>query len=472
MTTITPILLCGGAGTRLWPVSRKGHPKQFGAAGGGDSLFRQALARLSGPGFAAPVIATAEDYRFVAAGQTAGLPPPAAILLEPFPRNTAPAVMAAVLHVARRDPQALVLVAPCDHAIPDGAAFRDAVRAAAPAALGGRIVTFGIVPTRAETGYGWLELDGDPAAHAPVPLRRFVEKPGAEAAARMLAGGRHLWNAGCFLFAADTLVAAARRQAPDILSLAAEALAGAVPDLGFLRLAPGPWARARAVSIDVAVMEGATNLSVMPFAGRWSDLGDWEAMAREGAPDPQGNILQGSVTAMDCGGSVLRSEEGGPDLVAIGLTDLLAVATPDAVLVAHRSRAQEVGQAVAALRRRGARSADAFPRDHRPWGWFDRLVAGDGFQVKRIHVNPGAALSLQSHAHRAEHWVVVAGTARVTVGATVSLLAENQSAYIPRGTRHRLENPGNRPAVLIEVQTGPYLGEDDITRYADAYARA
>jgi mannose-1-phosphate guanylyltransferase / mannose-6-phosphate isomerase len=469
MTLITPILLCGGSGTRLWPLSRKSYPKQFASLVGDNSLFQAAALRLRGGGYAPPVIVTGSDFRFIVADELAEIGvPPAAILIEPSARNTAPAILAAALHVARGDPDALLLIAPSDHVVPDAAAFRACVDAAVPAALSGQIVTFGITPTRAETGYGWLHL-AEPLADRPLKLAGFVEKPKADLATEMLAGGQHLWNAGIFLATAATLIAAARAHAPTLLPPVQAAVDGATPDLAFLRLAP--WDTVDEISIDYAVMERSGNLMVMPFAAGWSDLGDWEAVWREAHPDATGNVTHGDVLAMACTGTLLRSEADSVALVGIGLTDIVAIAMPDAVLVAHKSQAQQVKQAVATLRKNGTRQAETFPRDHRPWGWFETLALGDRFQVKRIVVHPGAALSLQSHVHRAEHWIVVSGTARVTVGDQTSLITENQSVYIPLGTRHRLENPGKLPMVLIEVQTGAYLGEDDITRYEDVYAR-
>jgi mannose-1-phosphate guanylyltransferase / mannose-6-phosphate isomerase len=471
MTKITPVLLCGGSGTRLWPLSRKSYPKQFVPLTGEVTLFQAAAQRLAGPGFAAPVIVTNSDFRFIVADALADIAcTPAAIMIEPAARNTAPAILAAALHLATHDASAMLLVAPSDHVIPDAAAFRAAVAAALPAAEAGQIVTFGITPDRAETGYGWLQLAG-PAGDRPVPLRAFVEKPAAARAAQMLADGQHLWNAGIFLMRADTLLAAVTAHAPDLLPPVQQALDHAVRDIGFLRLDAAAWAAVPDISIDYAVMERAANIVAMPYGGGWSDLGDWQAVWRESAADAGGNVLAGAVTAMDCHGSLLRSEADSVTLVGIGLENIVAIAMPDAVLVADKSRAQEVKQAVAALKAKGARQAETFPRDHRPWGWFETLALGERFQVKRIVVHPGAALSLQSHVHRAEHWIVVSGTARVTVDASVTLVTENQSVYIPLGAKHRLENPGKVPMVLIEVQTGTYLGEDDITRYEDVYAR-
>ncbi len=472
---IHPLLLCGGSGTRLWPLSRKSHPKQFAHITGTDSLFQASARRLSGPGFAPPMVITGADFRFIVIEQLAALEiAPAAILIEPGARNTAPAICASALALEARAPGALMLVSPSDHVIPDADRFRAAVHAGAPSALAGDLVTFGIRPDRAETGYGWLELAQPPEPDFPpltLPLRAFVEKPDAETAAELLAGGRHLWNAGIFLFSTTAILAAFREHAPAILAGAEAALQGSTQDLGFKRLAPESWHAIEDISIDYAVMERARNLSVLPYAGVWSDLGGWDAVWRESGPDETGMVTTGPATAIDCRNTMLRAESADQHLVGIGLENIIAVAMPDAVLVAHKDRAQDVKLAVTALRDAGAPQAETLPRDYRPWGWYESLVVGARFQVKRIVVNPGAALSLQCHHHRAEHWIVVEGTARVTIDQTVQLLSENQSVYIPLGARHRLENPGKLPMVLIEVQTGAYLGEDDIIRYDDVYAR-
>ena len=468
---ITPVLLCGGSGTRLWPLSRKSYPQQFVPLTGAESLFTASARRLSGPDFAAPVVVTGSDFRFIVTEQllAAGIDP-GAILIEPSARNTAPAVLAAVLHVAATDPDALLLVAPSDHAISNPEAFRAAMARSVPAARAGQIVTFGLAPTHAETGYGWLELSA-PAGQEAVPLTRFVEKPDPPRAEAMLAAGNFLWNAGIFLFSVRTMLAAFRAHAPALLAPVEAAVAGARADLGFLRLAADGWDKAEAISIDYAVMERAPNLSVVAYDAGWNDLGGWDAVAREMGSDAAGVAASGEVTAIDCTHSLLRSDSEGVELVGIGLTNIIAVAMNDAVLVADRSRAQEVKRAVDALKAKGARQAEAFPRDHRPWGWFETLALADRFQVKRITVHPGAALSLQSHFHRSEHWIVVSGTARVTIDDSVKLVTENQSVYIPLGSKHRMENPGQVPMVLIEVQTGAYLGEDDIVRYEDVYSR-
>jgi mannose-1-phosphate guanylyltransferase/mannose-6-phosphate isomerase len=470
---ITPVLLCGGSGTRLWPLSRKSYPKQFTRLTGDTSLFQASAQRLAGPGFAAPLIVTNSDFRFVVTEQLAeaGVDP-GAILIEPEGRNTAPAVLAAALHLAAADPEAVMLVAPSDHVIPDAAAFRAAIAAGLAAVEAGRIVTFGVTPDRPETGYGYLELSAQPdGSGAPVALTRFVEKPDAARAATMLAAGSYLWNSGIFLFRVKDILSAFQTHAPGLVAPVQAAVAEARVDLGFLRLAPGPWAQAQDISIDFAVMEKSDRLSVAPFAAGWSDLGGWDAVWREAGPDAAGVVTSAHATAIDCADTLLRSEAEGLELVGIGLRDIIAVAMPDAVLVAHMDRAQDVKRAVEVLKAAKAKQAQIFPRDFRPWGWFESLVVGRRFQVKRIVVHPGAALSLQSHVHRAEHWIVVQGTAKVTVNDEVRLVTENQSVYIPLGAIHRMENPGKLPMELIEVQTGSYLGEDDIIRYEDIYAR-
>ena len=466
---IIPIILCGGSGTRLWPLSRKSYPKQFAPLMGDGSLFQQAATRLSGPGFGAPVVVTGAAFRFIVTQQLAEVAvDPGAVLIEPSPRNTAPALLAAALHAGDRD--ALMLAAPADHLIPDAGAFRARVAEGVAAAREGAIVTFGIAPDRPETGYGYLEPDGVPGC-APVPLRRFVEKPDEATARAMLEDGGYLWNAGLFLFTAGTLIDAFAAHAPDILRQVGAALDGARPDLGFLRLACGPWEACPDISIDYAIMEKAGDLRVLPYAGGWSDLGGWEAVYHRSANDADGVALHGPAQAIDCRDTLLRAENGGQLLVGLGLDDIVAVSMPDAVLVANRRDTHRLNEVVAAMRAEGVAQADAFPKSHRPWGQFETLTQGPRFHVKRIVVSPGGTLSLQSHMHRAEHWIVVAGTARVTIGEEVKLVAENESVFIPLGTIHRLENPGKLPVELIEVQTGAYLGEDDITRYDDVYAR-
>ena len=470
---IHPLLLCGGSGTRLWPLSRKSCPKQFARIAGTHSLFQASALRLSGQGFAPPVVISGSDFRFIVTEQLAAMEiAPAVLLIEPQPRNTAPAICAAAVTLDARAPGALMLVAPSDHVIPDDDRFRAAVLAAVPTAQAGHLVTFGMRPDRAEIGYGWLELSA-PLGNtpSPQPLRGFVEKPDRATAEALLQSGRHLWNGGIFLFTTTAILDAFAAHAPDILARARQAVDSAQTDLNFTRLGAKPWEEMEDISIDYAVMERAGNLAVMPYDGLWSDLGGWDAVWRDGESDAQGMVMHGPTTALDCTDTLLRAESEAQHLVGIGLSDIIAIAMPDAVLVAHKDRAQDVKQAVQLLKAQNVRQAETSSRDFRPWGWFETLVLGPRFQVKRIVVHPGGALSLQSHHHRAEHWIVVEGTARVTINDHSQLVTENQSVYIPLGALHRLENPGKLPMVLIEVQTGSYLGEDDIIRHADIYAR-
>jgi mannose-1-phosphate guanylyltransferase/mannose-6-phosphate isomerase len=470
-TDITPVILCGGSGTRLWPVSRKGLPKQFINLVGQGSLFQQSNERLSGAGFAAPVIVTNADFRFIATQQLAEVGiDPAAVLIEPQARNTAPALLAAALYQAQRDADALMLAAPSDHYITQAEAFRDSLLKGVPAAQAGRIVTFGITPDRPETGYGYLEL-GDPDPHGSQSLRRFVEKPQLAEAEQMLASGNYLWNAGIFMYTAQTLINAFAAHQPEMLSHVQSAVRMARADLGFLRLEADAWSACEDISVDFAIMEKTDNLSVVAHQGDWSDMGGWSAVHQHAQVDDSGVATQGAALAIDCKDTLLRSEGQAQQLVGIGLENIVAVAMQDAVLVADKSQTAHLGQIVKQMRAADIPQADTFPKDHRPWGFFESLIVGENFQVKRIVVNPGAALSLQSHKYRSEHWVVVVGTAKVTIDDTVQMVEQNQSVYIPLGAVHRMENPGDTPMELIEVQTGSYLGEDDITRYDDIYAR-
>jgi mannose-1-phosphate guanylyltransferase/mannose-6-phosphate isomerase len=444
---------------------------------GEESLFQASAKRLSnGTGdlvFDSPLVMTGSDFRFIVTEQLAEVGiDPGAILIEPDSRNTAPAILSAAMYLAQTNPEAVMLVAPSDHVVPDVEGFHQAIARGLCAVEGGKLVTFGIMPTHAETAYGYIELAADPhKTNDAVDLKQFVEKPNFDHAQRMVDAGNFLWNAGIFLFKARDIITAFEMYAPSLISSVRAAVEDAQPDLGFLRLDPNAWAQAEDISIDYAVMERATNLSVVPFDCGWSDLGGWDAVWRELGPDADGVVTVGDATAIECSNTLLRSDSDNLELVGIGLENVMAVAMNDAVLIADINRAQDVKHAVSVLKAKGAVQATAFPKDHRPWGWFESLAVGDRFQVKRIHVHPGAALSLQSHHHRSEHWIVVEGTARITVDDEVKLVTENQSVYIPLGAVHRMENPGKVPMVLIEVQTGSYLGEDDIIRYEDVYAR-
>lgn len=471
---IIPVLLAGGSGTRLWPSSRKSYPKQFSNFLGENSLFQQSALRLTSSekvDFAPHITMTNVDFRFIVGEQLQAVGiTPGPILIEPEGRNTAAAILAASIFANNIEPDAVLLVAPSDHMIPDVCAFHEAIACGINAVSEGKIVTFGIAPTHAETGYGYLELPCAGNGEV-VELLKFVEKPDTVRANQMLEAGNFLWNSGIFMFRASDMIAAFKKHANGFLGPVAEALVAVKEDLDFLRLKPEAWSRCENVSIDYAIMERAKNLVVVPFSAGWSDLGGWDAVLQEMDRDDRGVATSSNAHAIDCEDTLLRSESASLELVGLGLKNIIAVAMPDAVLVAHKDRAQDVKSVIEKLKAEGVQQAEVFPKDYRPWGWFEVLATRGRFQVKRIFVNPGAALSLQSHHHRSEHWIVVAGTAKVTVDDSETLVTEGQSAFIPLGAVHRLENPGKLPVILIEVQTGPYLGEDDIIRYQDNYQR-
>ncbi len=469
MDRLHPVILTGGSGTRLWPASRKAYPKQFAPLLSKNSLYQETLARFSGPEYAAPLIMTGEEFRFMAVEQArdTGLMD-GRVVVEPVARDTAPAILAAAL-MLEETPDALMLVAPSDHVIGDAAAFHAAVALGCRATGDGALVTFGITPDRPETGYGYLELAGAPEGITDVA--EFREKPDSETARTMLAAGNYLWNAGLFLGRVGDFIAAFGAHAPGLMAPVRAAVAGATRDLDFERLEADAFGQAGAISVDYAIMEKAETVRAVPMDCGWSDLGAWDALWEIADKDGDGNAITGDATAIDSTGSYLRSEEDGPHLVGLGLTDMVAVAMRDAVLVAPKDRAQDVKRVVEVLRSATVAAADDYPRFHRPWGWYESLCVGDRFQVKRIMVKPGGVLSLQSHMHRSEHWIVVAGPAEVTIGTEVRLVTENESVYIPLGETHRMANRGQLPMYLIEVQTGAYLGEDDIVRYEDIYDR-
>lgn len=469
-TSIFPVILCGGSGTRLWPVSRRSYPKQFCPLLKGGSLFQRTLTRLGQDKFAPPIVVTHNDFRFIAAEQMGDVGFEATrLMLEPDGRNTAPAICLAALEVMRTDPNGLLLVLPSDHLVNDVDAFHRALDAGREAAEAGALVTFGIAPDRPETGYGYIEKT-DAGSAAPQPFKCFVEKPNAERAAEMLASGAFLWNAGIFMFSAKDVLAAFDAHAPEVRAATEKSLNEGQSDLDFFRPDAEAYLSNPNISIDYAIMEHAEGV-VVPVDCGWNDLGSWETIWRESGPDGDGVASVGDAIAIDCQNSLLRTDNSKVRLVGIGLDNVVAVATGDAVLVSTMDRSQDVRDAVDQLKAAGADQAEQFPRDYRPWGWFEQIAEGNRFQVKQIMVKPGGLLSLQSHHHRSEHWIVVAGTAQVTVGEETRLMAENESVYIPLGEIHRLHNPGKVDLHLIEVQSGPYLGEDDIVRYADAYAR-
>jgi mannose-1-phosphate guanylyltransferase/mannose-1-phosphate guanylyltransferase/mannose-6-phosphate isomerase len=470
--TIHPVILSGGSGTRLWPMSRSHYPKQLLPLVGEHSLLQQAALRVAdAPGFGAPLVIANEEHRFIIAEQMREIDiAPHSLLLEPVGRNTAPAACIAALSLVAAEPDALMLLMPSDHTIEDRAAFLAAVERAAAAARAERLVTFGIHPEKAETGYGYIERGAALArAEGAFAVARFVEKPEAATAERYVASGDFFWNSGIFLFPAALFLNELDRLRPDMLASCRQALATARRDDDFIRLDKAAFAACPSDSIDYAVMEHTERAAVVPVAMGWSDLGSWDALWELAAKDAAGNALVGNVIAEDTKSCYLRSETG--LVAALGIEDLVVVATQDAVMLAPRSRAQDVRRLVARLVKEGRSEADALPRVHRPWGSYETLHAGHRVQVKHILVKPGRKLSLQMHHHRAEHWVVVQGTAKIRRGNEEIMLTEDQSTYIPLGTPHRLENPGKIPLHVIEVQSGAYLDEDDIVRFDDDYGR-
>lgn len=467
-TAILPVILSGGTGTRLWPLSREGYPKQFWPLASDQPMLAETAARAEGPGFLPPMVVCNEAHRFLVAEQLRGRD--ARIVLEPAGRNSAPAIAAAALLAEEANPGTLLWILAADHAITDLPALHEALGRAAAAAAQGRIVTFGMTPVSADTGYGYIEAgDALPGLDGVRAITRFVEKPDAARAAEFVAGGRHLWNSGMFVATASALIAELERHEPALLAAVRAAVAGAQRDMDFVRLAPEAFAAAPSISIDYAVMERTERAAVVPAAMGWSDIGSWSALWDISAKDAGGNATLGPVSLVEAKNCLVRSE--GILTGVVGLEDAVIVVTDDAVLAMHRDRAQDVKKLVDQLKAEGRPQATEHRRAYRPWGHYEGVVRGERFQVKRIQVRPGAKLSLQKHFHRAEHWVVVSGTAIVRRDAEEILLRENESVYLPLGCVHRMENPGIIPLVLIEVQSGSYLGEDDIVRYEDTYGR-
>ncbi|MGK7862420.1 mannose-1-phosphate guanylyltransferase/mannose-6-phosphate isomerase [Falsiroseomonas sp. E2-1-a4] len=469
--TIVPVILCGGTGSRLWPLSREGYPKQFWPLVSAGTMLQETAERARGPGFAPPVVVCGEAHRFLVAEQLreAGIEG-SRIILEPEARNSAAAIAAAAVLIGEESPGVTLWIMAADAAVQDVPALRQALDSAAAAAATGRIATFGIRPTVPETGYGYIEAGAPlPGVDGALEIARFVEKPDAATAARFLAGGKHLWNSGMFVATAATLLAELDAHAPDVLRAARGAVADGTRDLGFVRLGAG-FAQAPSVSIDTAVMERTALAAVVPCDPGWSDVGNWSSLWDIAAKDAEGNATMGPVALLGARRCFVRSE--GILSAVVGLDDVVLVVTDDAVLACHRDRAQDVKKIVEQLKAAGRKEATEHRRVYRPWGAYEGVAIGTRFQVKKISVRPGRKLSLQKHYHRAEHWVVVAGTAMVERDGERILLRENESVYLPLGCVHRLENPGMIPLTLIEVQSGSYLGEDDIVRLEDNYGRA
>lgn len=470
-TQIIPVILCGGSGTRLWPVSRKTFPKQFWPLASARSMLVDTALRAVGPAFGAPIVMANNAHRFIVAEQLveAGVTD-ARILLEPVGRNSAPAIAVACLLAARDNPQAILWVMAADAAIQTLPALHQALDTAVDAAHAGWIVAFGVTPATPETGYGYLAQGAAlPGIAGAYHLERFVEKPDLAQAQAMLAQGGYSWNSGMFVFRADVMLEELQALAPEVLAAAREALAASVSDLDFIRLAE-TFAKAPNISIDYAIAEKTRKMAMVPATIGWSDVGSWAALAEVLPSDAQGNVTQGDAVLEACSHCYVRSD--GVLTALLGVKDLVVITTQDAVLVAHKDQAQNVKMIVERLKEAGRAEADSHLRHYRPWGFYEGLIKGERFQVKRIVVSPGQRLSLQKHYHRAEHWVVVEGVAMVTRDEERLLLQENESVYLPLGSVHRLENPGKTPLTLIEVQSGTYLGEDDIVRLEDTYGRS
>ena len=468
MPKITPVILCGGSGERLWPLSRASYPKQFLNLIGEGSLFQQAATRLKDA--SAPLVITGDDYRFIVRQQLheAGVSD-AHVMIEPEAKNTAPAILAAALHLAANDKEAIMLVMPSDHYIPDANAFAVMAEDAATHLNKGQIICFGITPDRPETGYGYIRLGVEDSAI--MVVEAFTEKPDAKTAEAFIEVGGYLWNAGIFMMRSGALLDVATELQPQMLNAVSDAVKNSLQDFDFLRLDPEAWGKVQPESFDCAFMEKAQGIGCMAFSGAWSDLGDWWAVAREQEMDDAGNILHGASHQIDSTNTVLWAAKDGQVLTGIGLENIMAVATGDAVMVVDRSLGQQVKAMVTALKDIGVDQAVSTVRENRPWGWFETIAKGKTFHVKILHVDPGGRISLQSHRHRSEHWVVVKGEATVVNGEQEFKLQSNESTYIHAGAKHQLHNDSKEELDIIEVQTGRYFGEDDIIRYDDVYGR-
>lgn len=474
MEKIIPVLLAGGVGTRLWPLSRKSFPKQFIDFWGNNTLFQQSALRLTSSGeiiFSNHITVTNTKYRFIVTEQLqkVGIDP-GPIIIEPETKNTAPAILLAALYAEANYKDAVLIVAPTDHFIPNNKEFHNAISLGQKEVLNGKIVTFGISPTKPETGYGYISVSKK-LQHKAMEVDKFIEKPDIKRAASMIKEGTYFWNAGIFLFKASHMIELFKKFQPDTLNIVTNALDLAQLDLGFLRINSNLWSKLKNVSIDYGIMEKTKNLVVVPFSSKWSDLGSWDKVWSDSKKDKLGNTTFNGSHLIDCTDTFLKSNSPTQQIVGLGLKNVMAIATEDAVLVAHKDSVKDVKKAVDLLLSKNISQAEDFSKDHRPWGWFEILAHGDHFKVKRIFVKPGASISLQSHSHRSEHWVVVNGSAKITIDDQIKIISQGQSIFVPKHAVHRIENQDNISLIIVEIQIGTYLEEDDIVRYEDLYGR-
>ena len=467
---VQPIVLSGGSGTRLWPLSRMSFPKQFLDLVNDGSLFQGTISRINNHQFLSPIIMCNAEHRFIVEDQLKRIQKEAKeVILEPVGRNTGPAVLTAALVAAEKDPNKIILILPSDHLIEDKNKFTQTVISSIPSAQNDKIVLFGITPKEPHTGYGYIEVTKEKIKSA-FNVKDFHEKPSKELAEEYVSKGTYFWNSGIFLFKAKTIIEAFESLEPEMVSACKAALKNAEKDLGFIRLREADYKKCENISLDYSVIEKITNVCCVPLEGEWNDLGAWSSVSEVTKTNELGNAKQGDVVFEESTNCYGYSQDGAK-LALVGLENVIAVATKDAILITSKDKSENVKAIVEGIKKQNCNSAINHKRIYRPWGWYESLDQDERYQVKCLMVKPGAKLSLQSHHHRAEHWVVVSGSVNVTVDGAVSLLSENQSTYIPIGSTHRLENPGKIPALLIEVQSGSYLGEDDIIRYEDVYGR-
>ena len=474
MIPITPILLAGGSGTRLWPSSRKTYPKQFMQLTANETLFQQSAQRVvgcDGLKFNPQIIITNSHFRFIVEEQLQAVGiNPRRIIIEPEPKNTAPAIIAATIFAQKDNKDAVIITTPTDHVISGTKNFHQAIKDGFKEIENGKIVTFGISPSHPETGYGYIQLDKS-STQDPSKVLKFIEKPNKLLAQEMLEEGNYFWNSGIFMFSAKDMINAFEIYAKDIISNVIKSVDQSVEDLSFTKLEKCHWRNLREISIDYAIMEKAKNLVAIPYSSGWSDLGNWDSVWQESKQDDNGVALSQNAHAIECKNTLLRSDSKNQEIVGLGLEDIVAISMPDAVLVANKNKSQDVKKVVELLRSKNITQSEIFIKDHRPWGSFEILSEGIGFKVKKIIVKPGASLSLQSHKHRSEHWIVVQGLAVVNIDESVKVIRAGESTYVPMGSKHRLQNKEKEPLTIIEIQLGTYLGEDDIIRYEDIYSR-